>query len=93
MSFDYSKEDNPTVKFSEYANANPYFEKRDADGKVNRYLEEYYTVNQQHYTIENPLYNASLNSFDRCAKKCQISGYIPFSSTYFFRFECKKSER
>ena len=51
MSFDYSKEDNPTVKFSEYANANPYFEKRDADGKVNRYLEEYYTVNQQHYTI------------------------------------------
>lgn len=68
MSFDYSKEDNPTVKFSEYANANPYFEKRDADGKVNRYLEEYYTVNQQHYTIENPLYNASLNSFDRAKK-------------------------
>ena len=54
--------------FSEYANANPYFEKRDADGKVNRYLEEYYTVNQQHYTIENPLYNASLNSFDRAKR-------------------------
>ena len=68
MSFDYSTEENPTVSFSEYAKANPYFEKRDAAGKVNRYLEEYYTLNQQHYTIENPLYNASLNSFDKGKK-------------------------
>ena len=29
---------------------------------------EYYTVNQQHYTVENPLYNASLNSFDKARK-------------------------
>ena len=68
MSFDYTKEENPTVNFSEYAKANPYFEKRDPDGKVNRYLEEYYTINGQHYTIENPLYNASLNSFDKGKK-------------------------
>lgn len=68
MSFDYTTEENPTVNFSEYAKANPYFEKRDADGKVDRYLEEYYTINGQHYTIENPLYNASLNSFDRSKK-------------------------
>ena len=68
MTFDYSTEENPTVSFEEYAKANPYFEKRDSSGKVNRYLEEYYTVNQQHYTVENPLYNASLNSFDKARK-------------------------
>ena len=65
MSFDYTKKENPTVSFSEYAKANPYFEKYDENGNVTRYLEEYYTVNQQHYTVENPLYNASLNSYDR----------------------------
>lgn len=65
MSFDYTKEENPTVSFSEYAKANPYFEKYDENGNVTRYLEEYYTINQQHYTVENPLYNASLNSYDR----------------------------
>ena len=68
LSFDYTKKENPTVDFSEYAKANPYFEKRNADGSVSRYLEEYYTINQQHYTIENPLYNASLNSFDEGKK-------------------------
>ena len=65
MSFDYTKKENPTVNFSEYAKANPYFEKYDENGNVTRYLEEYYTVNRQHYTVENPLYNASLNSYDR----------------------------
>lgn len=68
MSFDYSKEENPTVNFSNYAYANPYFEKRNADGKVDRYLEEYYTLNSTHYTVENPLYNASLNNYDKARK-------------------------
>lgn len=65
MSFDYTMEENPTVNFSEYANANPYFEKYDKNGAVSRYLEEYYTLQKQHYTVQNPLYNASLNSFDK----------------------------
>ncbi len=68
MSFEYTTKENPTVSFEEYAKANPYFEKRDSTGKIERYLEEYNTFTRQHYTIENPLYNASLNSFDKARK-------------------------
>lgn len=75
MSFDYTTEENPTVSFVEYAKANPYFPKRDANGKVGRYLEEYYTLTSQHYTVENPLYNASLNSFNQAKKVNFINNF------------------
>ncbi|MEG0500250.1 MAG: SusC/RagA family TonB-linked outer membrane protein, partial [Rikenellaceae bacterium] len=64
LSVDYLTTENPTVKFNEYANANPYYRKRNADGSVERYLESYLSANGTPYTVENPLYNASLNSFD-----------------------------
>lgn len=65
LSLGYTKSHNPSVPFSAYSRANPYFEKRNPDGGIERYLESYYTVNKEHKTVENPLYNARLNSFDR----------------------------
>ena len=38
LSIDYLETNNPTVSFSEYAYANPYYRKYGADGKINKYL-------------------------------------------------------
>lgn len=64
LSIDYTNALNPTVPFSEYARANPYYRKTQADGSIGRYLESY-TVNRQPYTVANPLWNASLNNLDQ----------------------------
>lgn len=64
---DYS---NPIVAFSEYANANPYYPKRNPDGSVDKWLEapdkEYSATTASPY-VGNPLWNASLNSYDKTA--------------------------
>lgn len=61
---DYS---NPIVAFSEYANANPYYPKRNPDGSVEKWLEspdmEGGTTASRY--VGNPLWNASLNSYDK----------------------------
>ncbi len=62
---DYS---NPTVAFSEYANANPYYPKYEEDGSVGKWLE--YKENAQSTTdasaiVGNPMYNDQLNSYDQ----------------------------
>lgn len=64
LSVDYNNALNPTVPFSEYARANPYYRKTQADGTIGRYLESY-TVNRSVYTVSNPLWNASLNNLDQ----------------------------
>lgn len=61
---------NPIVSFSEYANANPYFKKRNDDGTVEKWLE-----NNDYFQSPNPLYNDNLNSRDE-GKNVSISNYF-----------------
>ncbi|MCM1448721.1 MAG: SusC/RagA family TonB-linked outer membrane protein [Clostridiales bacterium] len=68
LTVDLSDYSNPIVGFSEYASANPYYPKRNPDGSVNKWLEapdkEYSSTTASPY-VGNPLYNASLNSYDK----------------------------
>lgn len=53
----------PTTSFNQYAEANPYYRKHNAQGGVDKYL--YVPENNYESPVPNPLYNASLNSYDR----------------------------
>lgn len=64
FSLDYNKAENPTVAFSEYSRANPYYRKTGVDGKIGRYLDYFVMPNGSVYTVGNPLWNASLNNLD-----------------------------
>lgn len=65
---DYMENTNPLVSFYEYANANPYYRKYNENGGIDRWLER---PNQENSSTDasvwaaNPLYNASLNSYDK----------------------------
>lgn len=69
LTLDYMETNDPAVSFSEYAQANPYFKKYDANGKVNKYL-YYFPGDDMNYAemIANPLWNASLNNYDQSAQ-------------------------
>ncbi len=69
LTLDYLETNDPTVLFSEYAQANPYYKKYDENGKVNKYL-YYFPGDELNYAemVSNPLYNASLNNYDRADK-------------------------
>ena len=58
LSVNYNNTKDPLVGYSEYARANPYYQKRTEDGKVEKWLEYIENVEE----VYNPLYNASLNS-------------------------------
>ncbi len=58
LSVNYNKTKDPLVSYSQYAQANPYYEKRTAEGKVEKWLEYLENVEE----VPNPLYNASLSS-------------------------------
>lgn len=62
----YQKTQDPTVSFAEYANANPYYQKYNANGKIDKYL-YYYHNDQTGETdmVSNPLWNAHLNNYDK----------------------------
>lgn len=62
LTIDYTKTDDPTVSFAEYARANPYYRKRQADGSVSKYL--YVPASDDETPVANPLWNASLNNYD-----------------------------
>ena len=62
---------NPTVSFSDYAAANPYFKKYDENGEINKYLAN----NMYEGTIGNPMYNDNLNSRDEGAQ-LMLSDYF-----------------
>jgi len=68
LTVDLTDFENPIVPFSDYADANPYYPKRNPDGSVEKWLEapdkEYSATTASPY-VGNPLYNASLNSYDR----------------------------
>ncbi|MDR0765606.1 MAG: SusC/RagA family TonB-linked outer membrane protein [Odoribacteraceae bacterium] len=51
---------NPVVSFQEYAEANPYYKKRDDEGIINKWLE-----NNDYVQAPNPLWNDHLNSRDK----------------------------
>ena len=63
LTIDYLKTEDPTVPFSEYALANPYYRKYNADGGIDKYL--YVPEDENESPVPNPLYNASLNNYDR----------------------------
>ena len=67
-STDYS---NPVVPFSDYASANPFHKKKNADGTINQWLE----YEEGGVTIANPLWNASLNSRDT-GKDLNLTNYF-----------------
>jgi len=54
---------NPTVSFSEYAFANPYYRKYNAEGGIDKYL-YFPEEGVDDYPVANPLWNAGLNNWD-----------------------------
>lgn len=76
---------NPTVSFSEYAFANPYYRKYNADGEVDKYL--YYPEDGAgDYPVANPLWNAHLNNWDKA------SGF-GFTNNFIFEWFVMKELR
>ena len=81
--------DNPVVEFSEYAKANPYYRKRNADGSVSKWL-EYPDANLGYASVitpvGNPLYNDALNSYNKGnsfgVREVLNLEYRPFSFLY-----------
>ena len=68
MTVNVTKHTNPTVSFSEYASANPYYPKYEEDGTIGKWLE--YKENAMSTTdasviVGNPMYNDQLNSYAR----------------------------
>ena len=59
----HTKADNNTVSFSQFANANPYYAKRDANGAAYKVLESYETISGTEY-VYNPLWDYEQNSFN-----------------------------
>ena len=63
LTINYLTTDDPAVSFSEYAYANPYYKKYNADGGVDKYL-YYPEEGTDDYPVTNPLWNAHLNNYD-----------------------------
>lgn len=64
LTLDYYKANNPTVPFSDFAKANPYFPKYNKDGKLDKFLVNK-NIGGRTNKLYNPLYNASLNNLDQ----------------------------
>ncbi|QHS59344.1 SusC/RagA family TonB-linked outer membrane protein [Chitinophaga agri] len=60
----YRADVSPYGSFSDWVKVLPYFEKRQPDGTINPYLDIYRTSSNITDTAGNPLYNATLNSYD-----------------------------
>ena len=63
LSINWLDTTNPTVSFSEYAYADPYYRKYNSAGKVDKYL-YYPEEGAGDYPVANPLWNAHLNNWD-----------------------------
>ena len=59
--FENVKAQSPIVSFQDYVNANPYYEKYNEEGGIDKWLE----YEKDMIEASNPLYNASLNSYDK----------------------------
>ncbi|MBE6236080.1 MAG: SusC/RagA family TonB-linked outer membrane protein [Bacteroidales bacterium] len=80
---------NPVVSFAEYAYANPYYRKYNADGGVDRYL-YYPQEGVDDYPVANPLWNAHLNNWDKASGMGFTNNFIfEWFVTEEFRFRAK----
>lgn len=57
LSLDYTTSEDVTVPFSEFADANPYYRKRDENGEVKKILELSQDNAGKEYKVYNPLWN------------------------------------
>ena len=62
LTVDYTKTNDPIVPFSEYSRANPYYTKYNENGGIDKWLENNEELG---VSVPNPLWNASLNSYDK----------------------------
>lgn len=85
LSINWLDVSNPVVSFAEYAYANPYYRKYNADGGIDRYL--YYPEEGiDDYPVANPLWNAHLNNWDKA------SGF-GFTNNFIFEWFLSKEFR
>ena len=85
LSINWLDVSNPTVSFAEYAYANPYYRKRNADGSISKYL-YYPEEGVDDYPVSNPLWNAHLNNWD-------IATGFGFTNNFIFEWFATKSLR
>ena len=76
---------NPTVSFAEYAYANPYYRKYNANGGVDKYL-YYPEEGVDDYPVSNPLWNAHLNNWD-------VASGFGFTNNFIFEWFMTESLR
>ncbi len=67
ITVDYTDLTNPVVGFSDYADANPYYPKYNADGSIDQWLEAPADASgsSSYIYVSNPLWNAAQNSYDK----------------------------
>lgn len=61
---DFTEASNPSVSFSDFSRANPYFRKYDENGDILHILESFTNSQRETSHIYNPMYDFYLNSFD-----------------------------
>ena len=62
LTINYLDTSDPTVPFSDYALASPYYRSHNANGSIDKYL--YVPENDTESPVANPLWNAHLNNYD-----------------------------
>jgi TonB-linked SusC/RagA family outer membrane protein len=79
LSVSQTSSENPVVGFSSYAQTSPYYKKTDENGEITKWLE-----NSDFAEVRNPLYDASLNSYDKSSylllTNYFIAEYTPLKS-------------
>ena len=85
LSINWLDVSNPTVSFAEYAYANPYYRKYNADGSISKYL-YYPEEGVDDYPVSNPLWNAHLNNWD-------VAAGFGFTNNFIFEWFATKSLR
>jgi TonB-dependent SusC/RagA subfamily outer membrane receptor len=85
LSINWLDVSNPTVSFAEYAYANPYYRKYNADGSISKYL-YYPEEGVDDYPVSNPLWNAHQNNWD-------VATGFGFTNNFIFEWFATKSLR
>ena len=89
LTIDYLETVDPTVSFSEYAQANPYYRKYNSAGEIEKYL--YYPedgINDS--SVSNPLWNAHLNNYNKGQEFGFTNNFIiEWFATHDFRLRAK----
>lgn len=89
FTLNYTSTGDPVVPFSEYARANPYYRKYNAEGGVDKYL-YYPDENSGDEPVYNPLWNAHLNNYDEKRNFGFTNNFIAeYFATDFLRVRAK----